>query len=113
MNKFLKIGLISLFSIICLFSLWFFYLKDERENRLIKEGNVIVEKVEEFRQKNSRLPKSLEEIGLKEEEGADALYYDITSTTNYMISFGMSIDYNKTYYSDTKQWEDGSREMKE
>jgi hypothetical protein len=98
--------------LVLLFCFWFFYLKDARENKLIKKGNSIVEKVEQFRQEYNRLPISLEEIGLKE-EGADAIYYDIRSNSNYTVSFMMSIDYNKFYYSDTKQWENGYRKMRE
>lgn len=113
MNKSMKIILISLISITCLFSVWFFYLKDTRGNKLIKKGNVVVEKVEKYRQNNGKLPKSLEDIGIKEEDGVDAIFYDIQSENNYTISFVMSIDYNKTYYSDTKQWENGYRKMKD
>jgi hypothetical protein len=88
-------------------------LKDTRENELIKKGNDIVEKVELFKQEHNRLPISLEEIGLEEEQGANAIYYDIRSNSNYTVSFMMSIDYNKFYYSDTKQWENGYRKMEE
>ncbi len=35
-------------------------------------------------------------------EGADALFYDVRSEYDYTISFGMSIDQNRFYYSDTK-----------
>lgn len=47
-----------------------------------------------------------------EEENSNALYYDIRNDTSYTVSFIMSIDYNKTYYSDTKKWENGYRDIK-
>ena|ERR1700748_2161205 len=99
--------------LISLFCFWFFYLKDARENKLKKEGNELVQRIENFRTKNKRLPNSLQELGSKEEEsGADAIFYDKRDSSNYTVSFAMSIDYNKFYYSDTKRWEDGYRAMK-
>lgn len=99
-------------AMICLFCFWFFYLRNSRENRLEKEGNMLVQKIEAFRIENKRLPDSLEEIGTSEKEGSDALFYDKRDSLHYTVSFGMSIDYNKFYYSDTKTWEDGYRDMK-
>lgn len=99
--------------LVVLFLLYDIFLNESREDRLMKEGDALVEKIENFRQTHNRLPDSLEEIGLKEGEGVDALYYNIYSKNNYMVSFGMILGESKTYYSDTKQWEDGGRSMKE
>ena len=109
--KMYKYILIVLGILILLFCFWFFYLSHERERRLMKEGYRLVEKIEEFRTMQGRLPISLEEIGVEEKEGYYALFYDVRSECNYTISFGVSIDYNKFYYSDTKTWENGYREM--
>lgn len=100
----LIIGLFFLF-----FSFWFFGLKDNRENRLINEGNALVEKIEAFRVKNNRLPNSLVEIGLEERDGIDVLYYDKRDSLNYTISFGTSLGESKFYYSDNKKWENSYR----
>jgi len=100
----LIIGLLVLF-----FSVWFFCLKDDRENRLINEGNALVEKIETFRVKHNRLPNSLEEIGLEERDGIDVIYYDKRDGLNYTISFGTSLGESKFYYSDNKKWEDSYR----
>jgi hypothetical protein len=106
----LKVGLIFL----ALFFLWFFYLKDYRDNKLQRKGNEIINKIEQFKTTNKRLPNSLKEIGLIEEEGVDALYYSKQEkdSENYMISYGTSLGESKIYYSDTKKWEDFYREMK-
>jgi hypothetical protein len=97
---------------ILLFLFWFLHLKDDRENRLIKEGDALIEKIEEFKAKNNRLPNSLEEIGLEERDGIDVLYYDKRDSLNYTVSFGTSLGESKFYYSDNKQWEDGYRAIK-
>ncbi|PQL93781.1 hypothetical protein [Apibacter adventoris] len=108
-----KIILIFLGILIFLFCFWFFYLRIEREERLIKEGNKIVRKIENFKNKRGRLPKSLEEIGEKEEDDYDAIYYLIQKDSiNYNIYFGIGFDESKIYYSDSKKWEDFNREMK-
>lgn len=105
-------ALIILGVFLCLFCFWFFYLRTEREKRLEKEGNEIIRKIEEFRNENGKLPKSLEEIGVNILEGADALDYTIyKDSINYTISFVISIDNSKIYYSDTKGWEDFYREI--
>lgn len=98
--------------LIVLFSFWFFYLKDLREYRLIKEGNILVEKIEFFRAENKRLPTSLQEIGIEERDGLDALYYNKRDSFHYNVSFGTSLGESVIYYSDTKQWEDRYREIK-
>ena len=90
----------------------FFVFKDKRETDLTKKGEDVIRKIEFFRSENHRLPKDLNEIGVKEEENSDALYYDIRNDSSYTISFMVSIDYNKTYYSDTEQWENGYRKIK-
>ncbi len=98
--------------VVILAMLLFFFITSKREKDLTQRGEDIVEKIELFRKENHRLPKDLNEIGILEEENSNALYYDIRNDTSYTVSFMMSIDYNRTYYSDTKQWEDGYREIK-
>ncbi|KAF5061563.1 hypothetical protein DSECCO2_314140 [anaerobic digester metagenome] len=98
--------------LVMLFSFWFFYLKDFREHRLIKEGNTLVEKIEVFRTENKRLPTSLDELGIEERDGIDVLYYDKRDSLHYTVSFGTSLGESVIYYSDTKQWEDRYREIK-
>ena len=99
-------------SVVILAMLLFFFITSKREKNLTQRGENIVEKIELFRKENHRLPKDLNEIGILEEENSNALYYDIRNDTSYTVSFMMFIDYNRTYYSDTKQWEDGYRETK-
>jgi hypothetical protein len=98
--------------LLIIFSVWFFYLKDARENRLMKEGNELVEKIEAFKDINNRLPISLEEIGIEERDGVDALYYTKRDSLHYTVSFGTSLGESKFYYSDNKKWEDRYRKIK-
>jgi hypothetical protein len=99
--------------VLCLFCLWFFYLRVERKDRLEKEGNQIVKKIEEYKKIYGKLPDSLDKIGINTMIGIDALdYYIYEDSVNYTISFIMSIDNSRIYYSDTGKWEDLYRKMK-
>jgi|ERR1035437_2618554 hypothetical protein len=104
--------LIGFFLVVfALFCFWFFYLRTERDNRLIKQGNEIVKKIDDFKIKNGRLPNLLNEIDVKEKEGADAIYYqkETNSAYEYIIWFGTSLGESKIYYSDSKKWKDFNR----
>lgn len=98
--------------LLLLFVVWFFYFRTARENNLINEGNILVKKIELFRAENKRLPNSLEEIGIPEKDGFNVLYYYKRDSLHYTVSFPISAEEHKFYYSDTKQWEKGYREMK-
>lgn len=106
--------ILFVFSIfICLFCFCFFWLKNAQENNLMREGNVIVLKIEQYRKTNNRLPNTLSDIGIKEKDEANPpLFYVKRNSVHYTVSFGISLDESKIYYSDTKKWEDGYREMK-
>lgn len=103
--------IIIIVTLISVVLICFFVLRDNREDKLIKEGNAIVEKVEHYRQVHNRLPNTLEEIGIEEEEGLDVLYYYKRDSLNYTVSFPVSPEEHKFYYSDSKKWESGFREM--
>ncbi|MDR0971918.1 MAG: hypothetical protein LBM25_06010 [Bacteroidales bacterium] len=107
MNKF-KIALI-LISILLLCLFFSYWLINGREYRLTYKSNNIIKQIEQFKNDNNRLPYSLDEIEIKNNEGADEIYYDIRPDSSYMISFMMSIDQNKFYYSDIGQWENSYR----
>ena len=102
----------SLGVLLILFSVWFFYLRTAREERLIKRGDALVKKIEVFRSDHNKLPNSLEEIEIEELDGRDVLYYDKRDSLYYTVSFGTSLGESKFYYSDTKKWEDKYREVK-
>lgn len=93
--------------------IWYaFYFRSNREIKLMKEGERIVNKVEEYKKTNDRLPNSLSEIGIEEREGFNVLYYYKRDSINYTVSFPISAEKHKFYYSDSKKWEDGYRDMK-
>ena len=98
------------FILFFLFSFWFFYLRSEKENRLTTQGNEIIEKVEKYRVKYKKLPNSLSDIGIKIiDENNPPLYYEKKDSLNYIVWFAKSSEEVKTYYSDSKKWEDYQR----
>lgn len=80
---------------------------------MINEGNLIIQKIEHYRQVHNQLPNSLTDIGIEIKSESDPpLYYDKMDNLHYTISFGTSLGESKIYYSDSKQWEDFYREMR-
>ena len=105
-----RLGLIFIVVLMLLFFFWFFYLKTEKENRLTFQGNEIIKKVEDYRIKYKKLPNSLPDIGIEIiDENNPPLYYEKKDSSNYIIWFAKSSEDVKTYYSDTKKWEDYQR----
>ena len=96
-----------------LFGFWFFYLKDKRKQELMTKGDELIEKVEKYKTVNHKLPNSLLDLGIKEDEITESQFsYEKKDSTHYLIWLGISSEESKFYYSDTKKWENIYREMK-
>lgn len=80
-----------------------------REKELMREGTNIVQRVEQFRLDNGRLPKNLLETGLLESEEGP-LYYEKRGDEHYVIFFSVGFDDLWGYYSDSKKWENHYRQ---
>lgn len=78
----------------------------------MEQGIILVRRIEVFKAENKRLPDSLEEINIAERDGFDVLYYYKRDSLHYTVSFPISAEEHKFYYSDTKKWEEGFRKMK-
>lgn len=72
-------------------------------NREFNTANEVVSRVEAFRIRYSRLPDSLEEVGI--EIGDPAVYYRRISADEYCVWFGTSLGESNIYSSRTKKWE--------
>ena len=95
------------------FCFWFFYLRTAGEKKLFREGNDIVNRIEDFKKEHHRLPYSLTEIGIKViDEANPELHYDMRDSIHYTVFFGTSLGESEYYYSDSKKWEDRYRDMK-
>ena len=109
MKRILKIiTLIISGIIISIVPFYFFYLKDARDNKLIKEGELLKIKVENYKKEHHKLPESLLDLGIVETmEGP--LYYQKRDSLNYIIWYGKSLGESNTYHSDSQKWEDRDR----
>lgn len=106
-----KIKIYGFLCMLILFCFWYFYLRTAKYDKLIKQGNILIEKVERYKTINNKIPNSLKEIGENEESDNYPFFYQKHDSLYYSISFGISIDDSKIYYSDTKQWEDIDRNI--
>ena len=70
-----------------------------------RRGQVLIDKVEAFRQAEKRLPENVEELGL-EEETNQGPYYEKMDSASYVVFFNIGFDDTKIYYSDKKEWKD-------
>lgn len=67
------------------------------------KGQVMIERIEDFRMNNGRLPESVEEMGL-EKEVSIGPFYNKKEDGIYEILFIISSDDTYIYSSDTKKW---------
>lgn len=76
------------------------YMESQRK----AEANKIIVKIDDFKSRNHRLPESLSEIGIVEDE-TGPIYYQKIDDTNYEVWFGRELGESTTYHSATHQWE--------
>lgn len=83
----------------------FIYLRINENSTYKSKGNFIIEKVEEYKSKNKRLPKSLEELNVETGMG-EGPYYEMIDSTKYKVYFNIGFDNTLIYHSDTKEWKE-------
>lgn len=109
--KTFRILLFVLLSVITLvsihFGMWYFRIYD-----LKKQGEEIVDKVEEYRSNYGHLPVNMASFGMEEGDGVDTPFYVKVDSKNYFVAFGVGFDEMLTFYSDSQEWENGYRKMK-
>ena len=77
-----------------------YYSCSDYESRMIDGGNAIVERIESYIDSVGTTPESLSDIGIViVDESNPPYYYDVLGES-------------KTYYSDSKKWEDFYRPIK-
>lgn len=89
---------------------FFCMLSCTTNQQMIRDGDKIVKKIENYRSVNNKLPLSLEDIGVKETmEGP--FFYKRKDSIYYMIWFGTYVGESMYYYSDTKEWDYRLRDL--
>lgn len=76
----------------------------DRKQALIKQGNEIAAKVEDYKTKKGKTPDSLTDVGVEEKlEGP--IFYEKKSDTGYRLWFGTGLGESVVYNSQTRKWE--------
>jgi hypothetical protein len=83
----------------------FYALQNQEKYNYQKRGALLIDKIETFRQIETRLPNNVNELGL-EEPMNDGPYYEKKDSVNYIVFFNIGFDNVKIYYSDKKEWKD-------
>jgi len=76
--------------------LWLFHRQDFRD------ANLVIRRVETFRNEKGRLPDSLEDLGAK--NLPDQIYYQRVDAKDYQVWFSTALGESEIYESATKQW---------
>lgn len=80
------------------------------DKSLMRQGNELAAKVEEYKKNSGKLPSRLKDLDIKETmEGP--LFYEKKDSVNYIIWFGTTLGESMIYYSDTKEWDYRLREI--
>ena len=75
----------------------------EFNNEQQEYAEMLIEKIETFKQVNNRLPKDVSELGLTEKMDSPA-FYQVQPDSTYMVWYGLSVGESKVYRSSTKKW---------
>lgn len=76
----------------------------DRKQTLIKQGNEIAAKIENYKNQKGKLPDSLVDIGAEEKlEGP--IFYEKKSDTEYRLWFGTELGESVVYNSSIRKWE--------
>ena len=108
-NKSLKFVILSV-TIIC-FAIYILSIKDQREKILRNRGIEIVNLIKLYKIENSKLPNSLNDLGIEESEEGPVFYVKLDSL-NYIVYYGTSLGESIIFYSDINSWVDRARRMK-
>jgi len=106
-----KTTIYKFFALGIIISVYFIFLRNLDEKTLMKRGNVLISKIEEYRQEEGELPIGYNELDLKE-VNTNELFYQKVDSINYILWFGTSLGESMIYYSDSKEWEKVYREIK-
>lgn len=68
-------------------------------------GQQVIDKIEQFKTENRRLPESMNEIEPKYYTEEGPIYYQKLSASHYIIWFGLSLGESYTYDSENKRWQ--------
>lgn len=69
----------------------------------LREGNMIVSRVESFKSKNGRLPDDLKQVGIDDENLK--IFYRKEDDKRYIVWFGTTLGESVTYDSQFGKWE--------
>jgi hypothetical protein len=74
-----------------------------RELELKDKGNVVIRRIEQFRETHGYLPDNLTAMGMVEEE-AGPIYYLKQDSSSYIVWFGLELGESMTWDSKSGKW---------
>lgn len=91
--------------IICvvIFSI-FFFLRHKEQNNYIKKGNIIVNKVYQYKKEFKKLPNTISELTNILEMG-EGPYYEKLNDSTFIVFYNIGFDDKFIYNSNKKEWQ--------
>jgi predicted PurR-regulated permease PerM len=102
-NMKIKQIIISVIVIVFLGIAWLFL--PNRDEELIKQGNEIIQEIEQYQSQHGSLPASLNDIGF-EVKMEGPIYYQVVDSSEYEVWFGRSLGESFIYNSKAKEWQE-------
>ncbi|MFM2268927.1 MAG: hypothetical protein RL757_2368 [Bacteroidota bacterium] len=95
------LGIVGLFLIIA--SICWYILIDVPENKMKQKSDYLISQIEAFKSKYRHYPKSLDEMGISENEIGP--FYNLIDSSEYQIWFGLTgVGESAIYSSKEKVW---------
>ncbi|HZX58825.1 MAG TPA: hypothetical protein VFE54_08870 [Mucilaginibacter sp.] len=86
-----------------MFAYWRYSI-NKGDETLMKEGNRLIEKIEQYKAKNHRLPEYIEDLKLNLPDNYPLNYNRGKGSDNYVVSFQIGFFKDIVYHSDTRKW---------
>lgn len=103
-NIFMKKVIIWTLIVLIIVAVTIFYMRINETAKYKNKGNILIERIESYRQRHGELPDNVKELGIEEEMG-EGPYYEKIDSVKYIVYFNIGFDNAFIYYSDTQKWE--------
>ncbi len=67
-------------------------------------AEMLIQRIESFKEKNNRLPKDITELGITKIESDNSIFYQMETDSTYTIWYGLGLGNSNVYGSSTKKW---------
>ena len=97
-----RIIVLAIAALLCVLLVVLFNFNN-KEKELIKEAEIVIDKIEHYKALKGYYPNTLADVGFDYDESGP-LFYQKNNSISYLLYFGTTLGESKIYYPDTKTW---------